>query len=108
MVFMAQQEEKKPLGFVPQILLVARFIVGIVFVVFTRSEFHPTCVATSSQVPVAITVTVMDATILALLAIQFLSGGLGKNAQDGDRAERTKSFIGLIVGVAIWMGVRLS
>lgn len=108
MVFMAQQEETKPLRFLPQLMVLARFIVGIVFVVLTRSEFQPTCVPTSSQVPVAITVTAMDATILVLLAVQFLSGRQGKNAQeDGGRTERVKSFIGLIVGVAIWTGVRL-
>ena len=108
LAFATQQEAKTTLGYVPQLLVLARFIVGIVFVGFTRSEFNPTCVPTSNQVPVAITVTAMDVMILVLLTIQFLTRGPGKNSQGNEeRSDQVKGFVWLVCGVAVWLAVRV-
>ncbi|RYP58584.1 hypothetical protein DL769_008898 [Monosporascus sp. CRB-8-3] len=107
-VFLAQ-DEKSPLGLLPQFLVALRFVVGIVFVVFTRSTFQPTCVPMSKEVPISISVIVMDAMILVLLTIQFLSKSSGKDVQERQlNSGKVKSFLLLLAGLTIWMGASVT
>ncbi|RYP81349.1 hypothetical protein DL770_005940 [Monosporascus sp. CRB-9-2] len=107
-VFLAQ-DEKSPLGFLPQFLVALRFVVGIVFVGFTRSTFQPTCVPMSNEVPISISVIVMDAMILVLLTIQFLSKSSGKDVQERQlNSGKVKSFLLLVAGLTIWMGASVT
>ncbi|RYP09403.1 hypothetical protein DL765_008466 [Monosporascus sp. GIB2] len=107
-VFLAQ-DGKSPLGLLPQFLVALRFIVGIVFVGFTRSMFQPTCVPMSNEVPISISVIVMDAMILVLLTIQFLSKGSGKDVQERQlNSGKVKSFLLLLAGLTIWMGTSVT
>lgn len=91
---------------IPQVLLVVRFILGMVFVGETRVQFNPTCVAVSSVVPISITIIALDATILTLLAFNGFSSRPTKDAgDDGEEANRNKAVLLTIAGLAIWMGV---
>ncbi|RYO75277.1 hypothetical protein DL766_003285 [Monosporascus sp. MC13-8B] len=108
-VVLLAQDEKSSLGLLPQFLVVLRFIAGIVFVGFTRSMFQPTCVPMSNEVPLSISVIVMDAMILVLLTIQFLSKGSGKDVQERQlNSGRVKSFLLLLAGLTIWMGTSVT
>lgn len=103
----ARDGKKKGLAvLVPQLLLVTRLIVGMVFVGETRVQFNPTCVPLSNVVPISIAVIALDAVILATLAIQSLSKGSSKGEQsNGHGTNRSKSVLLTITGLAIWMGV---
>ncbi|RYO75088.1 hypothetical protein DL764_010584 [Monosporascus ibericus] len=103
------QDEKSPLGLLPQFLVALRLVLGIVFVGFTRSTFQPTCVPMSNEVPLSISVIVMDAMILVLLAIQFLSKSSGKDVQERQlHSGKVKSFLLLAAGLTIWMGTSVT
>ncbi|RYP76490.1 hypothetical protein DL771_001724 [Monosporascus sp. 5C6A] len=103
-VFLAQ-DEKSTLGLLPQVLVALRFVVGMVFVGFTRPTFQPTCVPMSNEVPISISVIVMDAMILVLLTTQFLSKSSGKDAQERQlNSGKVKSFLLLLGGLTIWLG----
>ncbi|RYP51709.1 hypothetical protein DL768_003010 [Monosporascus sp. mg162] len=108
-VVLLAQDEKSPLGLLPQFLVALRFAVGIVFVGFTRSTFQPTCVPMSNEVPISITVIVMDAMILVLLTIQFLAKSSGKDVQERQlNSGKVKSFLLLVAGLTIWMGTSVT
>lgn len=87
---------------IPQLLIVARFIMGMVFVGTTRPQFNPTCVPLSETTAVAIIVIALDAVILAVLAVRAFGLDFQK---DPEAAGRKKAALLTITGLAIWMGV---
>ncbi|RYP12022.1 hypothetical protein DL767_011528 [Monosporascus sp. MG133] len=108
-VVLLAQDEKSPLGLLPQFLVALRLVLGIVFVGFTRSTFQPTCVPMSNEMPISISVIVMDAMILVLLTIQFLSKSSGKDVQQRQlNSGKVKSFLLLVAGLTIWMGTSVT
>ncbi|KAI0129573.1 hypothetical protein BJ170DRAFT_279459 [Xylariales sp. AK1849] len=99
----AKQGKKTVLSILPQLLLLARFVVGMVFVGESRVQFNPTCVPLSSVVPLAIVVVVLDAVILAIIAIQAFTSSSSKDGQGNGKA------VLLTIGaLAIWMGTSLT
>lgn len=91
----------------PQLLVVARFVVGMVFVGFSRTQVEPVCVATSSVLPVAIVVIALDGVLIAIFAARAFMTGLVSDVQaNNSSASRSKSVLLVMVGFAIWTGVR--
>ena len=88
---------------VPQGLLLARFILGAVFVGLSRPEFNPVCVPTSSVLAVAIVTVALDAVVIATLAWRALSGGMVRDVSRG--SARSKSVLMILTGLAIWTAV---
>jgi hypothetical protein len=102
----AKDGKKGPLAMMPQLLLLVRFVAGMVLVGETRVQFNPTCVPLSNSVPVSITVIALDAVILAILAGQSFSTGAQKDSQSNSQGpNRSKAVLLTITGLAIWMGV---
>ncbi|KAL7621927.1 hypothetical protein AAE478_007427 [Parahypoxylon ruwenzoriense] len=103
LVWAVRSESKSILALLPQILILARFGVGMAFVGLTGSDFNPTCVPVSKVLPVAATVIAMDAVIIGLVATQAFSG----SAKDGNRQiPRNRKSVTLVnVGLAIWTGM---
>ncbi len=89
-----------------QALLGVRFVLGMVFVGFSRPQFNPVCVPVSSVLPVAVIVVALDAVIIAALAIRAFSAGLVKEVRQNEPGSlRSKSILLVIVGFAIWTAV---
>lgn len=102
----AKSGKKGPLVMIPQLLLLARFVVGMVLVGETRVQFNPTCVPLSNSVPISITVIALDAVILTILAVQSFSTGAPKGSQTNSQGPtQSKAVLLTITGLAIWMGV---
>lgn len=92
--------------FIPQTVLLARFILGAVFVGLSRPQFNPVCVAETSVLPVGITVVVMDATFLLFLVVRVFQVGMVDSVRDGKPdAIRGKAVLFVIAGLALWTGV---
>lgn len=90
----------------PQALLGVRFVLGMVFVGFSRPLFDPVCVPHSSVLPLAILVVALDAVIIAGLAGLAFSAGLVTDVRENRAgAARSKSILLVIVGSAIWTAV---
>jgi hypothetical protein len=97
------------LQLVPQVLVLARFLAGAVFIGFTRPQTDDFCVATTSAAPVGIVVTALDGVIIFLLIIRaYSAGGAAKqnNAGDEVEADRGRSLMTVLMGLAFWTGVR--
>lgn len=89
----AKDGRKSAAGLATQVLLLARFVVGMVFVGVTKPQFNSTCVPLSSIEPVAITTIALDAVILTAIAALALSARSGKTV------------LLILASLAIWMGV---
>ncbi|ERT01110.1 hypothetical protein HMPREF1624_02349 [Sporothrix schenckii ATCC 58251] len=88
-----------------QALIVSRFVVGCVFVAFSRPQFNPACVPMSSMMPVAVVVVVLDFVLIAALAIIAVTAGLLRDARGGSAdAGPSKAILLVIVAFAIWTG----
>ncbi|CAK7209926.1 hypothetical protein SCUCBS95973_000611 [Sporothrix curviconia] len=86
-----------------QALVVARFVVGCVFVGFSRPQFDPVCVPMSSIMPVAIVTIALDVVLVFAMAIMAIMSGLLSDAREGGPdAGRSKSVLLVIVAFAIW------
>lgn len=90
---------KSAAGLATQVLLLARFVIGMVFVGETKPQFNNTCVPLSNVVPVAIAVIALDAVILIATAILALTAGANKNGPS------RRTILVTISALAIWMGV---
>lgn len=89
----AKDGRKSAAGLATQVLLLARFVVGMVFVGVTKPQFNSTCVPLSSIEPVAITTIALDAVILTAIAALALSARSGKTV------------LLILASLATWMGV---
>lgn len=93
-------------GMISQIFIAARFIAGGVFVGFTRPQVDTFCVASSSVMPVAITVIALDGLVIASLAARAFMTGLVADAQEGKASSsRSKAILFVMVGFVIWTAV---
>lgn len=91
---------------IPQLLILARFVAGAIFAGFTRAQTDTFCVATSSVLPVALVVIIMDVVILVLLIVRaFQTGVVGGMKKAGSDAQWNKSILFVMLGFAIWMGM---
>ena len=91
-----------------QALIVVRFVIGCIFVGFSRPQFNPVCVPTSSQTPVAIIAIILDiALIFAMTGVAIMSGLLSDARKGGPDAGRSKSILLVVVAFGIWTAVWL-
>ncbi|KAI0847356.1 hypothetical protein F5Y00DRAFT_121738 [Daldinia vernicosa] len=105
LVWAARPEKKSIPNIVSQVLILIRFGVGMAFIGLARSDFNPTCVPISSVPPIAITIIVLDAIILALVAVQVLSSASTSGVSSDRQAPLGKRSVTLVtVGLAIWIG----
>ncbi|KAI0104614.1 hypothetical protein F4814DRAFT_431307 [Daldinia grandis] len=102
LIWAARPEKKSIPNIVSQVLILVRFGIGMAFIGLTRSDFNPTCVPISSVPPIAIIIIVLDAIILALIAVQVLSSV--STGSDGQTPLGKRSVALVIVGLAIWIG----
>jgi hypothetical protein len=94
-------------GMITQVLIATRFVVGGVFVGFTRPQVDAFCVARSSVMPVALTIVALDAVIIASLAARALMTGLVADVREGKASSpRSKCILSVMVGFVIWTAVR--
>ncbi|KAI3395233.1 hypothetical protein diail_1659 [Diaporthe ilicicola] len=94
---------------VPQVLLGGRFVLGAVFVGLSRPQFNTVCVPVSSVLALAITLVVVDAVIVAILAGRAISVGLIKKIQDGGQdSARSKAVVASLIGLTIWMATSVA
>ncbi|CAD6448216.1 e6dfdb4e-c340-4126-b299-fb6952bf947f [Sclerotinia trifoliorum] len=82
-------------------LLGTRLIVGGILAGVTRPQFAPTCVATTSILPVAIVVLVMDLIIVGALLVQAGSLGMFRDSRE-ERKLQNRALLLVIAGFAIW------
>ncbi len=86
---------------------VVRLIGGGLLIGFTRPDFAPTCVASTSVLPIAIVVLVLDAIIIGVLLVRALSLGMFNdmvNKESGTR-EQSKALVISVLGFGVWTGV---
>ena len=96
---------------IPQVLVLARFLAGAVFIGFTRPQTDDFCVATTSALPVGILVTALDGVIILLLIIRaYSAGGVAKEngAGKGVDADKARALMSVLLGLVFWTGVRSS
>ncbi|KAJ4293878.1 hypothetical protein N0V88_005392 [Collariella sp. IMI 366227] len=93
---------------ISQLLVVARFLAGAVFIGFTRPQTDSFCVPTTSARPVGIVVTALDGVIILFLLIRaYSAGGAAKDNRTATVAElgRARALISVLVGLLFWTGV---
>lgn len=91
-----------------QVILLFRLIAGGLLVGFTRPDFAPACVATTSILPIAIVVLVLDMIIIGVLIIRALSLGMFSDLREKNasaRQEQSRALIISIAGFTVWTGV---
>lgn len=89
-----------------QVLVVVRFVIGMVFVGFSRPQVDTVCVTSSSNMPVAIVVIALDFLLIALFAVRAFMTRMLADVQEGtSSAARSKSVLLVIVGFTVWTGV---
>ncbi|KAK7942774.1 uncharacterized protein PG986_011887 [Apiospora aurea] len=91
------------LGKIQQGHVLARFIVGMVFVGETRPQFNSTCVPVSNHIAIAIVIIAMDAVMLATLAIRALTSD-----DSSQNSGRRKAILLTIAALAVWMGTSVT
>ncbi|AEO58974.1 hypothetical protein MYCTH_2306800 [Thermothelomyces thermophilus ATCC 42464] len=92
---------------IPQVLVLARFLAGAVFIGFIRPQTDDFCVATTSALPVGILVTALDGAIISLLIIRaYSAGGAAKDDQYGKgvTADRARALMAVLLGLVFWTG----
>jgi hypothetical protein len=93
-------------GMITQVFIAARFVMGGVFVGFTRPQVDTFCVARSDLMPVALTVIALDGVIIASLAARALMTGLVADAHEGRASSsRSKCILFVMGGFVIWTAV---
>jgi hypothetical protein len=96
-------------GMITQVFIAARFIVGGVFVGFTRPQVDTFCVARSSLMPVALTVIALDGVIIVSLAARALMTGLVEDARKRKASSpRSKCIVFVMAGFVIWTAVSIA
>lgn len=85
---------------IPQIFVLVRFLVGAVFVGFTRPQTDDFCVATTSALPVGVVVIAFDVVIIMLLIQKAYSSG--PRSAKAMNPERTKAITYVLLGLACW------
>lgn len=91
---------------ITQLLVVARFVAGMVFVGFSRTQSEPVCVPVSSALPIAITVIALDGVLVAIFAARaFMTRIVADVQANNSSASRSKCVLLVLVGFAIWTGV---
>ncbi|KAK4119300.1 hypothetical protein N657DRAFT_693778 [Parathielavia appendiculata] len=96
-----------PTQLIPQILVLARFLAGAVFIGFTRPQTETFCVATTSALPIGILVTALDGVIILLLIVRAYFAGVvakGNCEGQGNTADRVKALSSVILGLVFWTG----
>ena len=91
---------------IPQLVVLARFVAGLVFVGFSRPQVDSVCVPMSSMSPIAAVVIGLDGFIIAMLAARAFMTGIVSDIQESkSSAGRSKLVVLVMVGFAIWTGV---
>ncbi|KAG8157497.1 hypothetical protein KVR01_012539 [Diaporthe batatas] len=94
---------------IPQVFLAIRFVLGAVFVGLSRPQFNAVCVPVSSVLALAITLVVVDAVVVTVLAGRAISVGLIKKMQDGGQdSARSKAVVATLIGLIIWMATSVA
>ncbi|KAK9772906.1 hypothetical protein SCAR479_10416 [Seiridium cardinale] len=93
---------KTAAGLATQVLLLVRFIIGMVFVGETKPQFNTTCVPMSNLVPIAIAVVALDAVILTSTAVLTFTTASTKSGQG------SKAILLTIAALAVWMGTSVA
>jgi hypothetical protein len=96
---------------IPQVMILVRFLVGAVFIGFTRPQTDAFCVATTSTLAVGILVPALDAIIILLLVVRaYSAGGIAKENREGKGtgANRATALMSVLLGLALWTGVCFS
>ena len=94
---------------IPQVLVLARFLAGAVFIGFTRPQTDDFCLATTSALPVGIAVAGLDGVIILFLIIRaYSAGGVAKDNREGKGvdADRARALMSIMLGLVLWTGVR--
>jgi hypothetical protein len=92
----------------PQVLVLARFLAGAVFIGFTRPQTDDFCLATTSSLPVGIVVAGLDGAIILFLIIRaYSTGGVAKDNREGKGldADRARALMSIMLGLVFWTGV---
>ena len=96
-----------PQQMIIQGLVGIRFILGAVFVGFSRSQYTPVCVPQSSMLPIAIIVVALDAVLVVVLAVAAFTNGLVSEVRSGQMgAGRGKAVLLVMVAFTFWTAVR--
>jgi len=94
---------------IPQLLVLARFILGATFVGLSRPQFAPVCVASQSVLPVGVATAALDAVlVVVVLARAFQVGLVSEMQARGAGAMRSQAVIFVILGFTLWTGVSVN
>ena len=88
-----------------ELVLLARLGLGMAYVGLIRPVFNPTCVSEASVPYLAVSLIIVDAVMVVLLAIKAISSGATTSNLSTRSAKQNKSVFLSIAGLAIWMGV---
>ncbi|KAG9249954.1 uncharacterized protein F5Z01DRAFT_600821, partial [Emericellopsis atlantica] len=88
--------------FVPQTLLVLRFVLGGVYVGFQRAQFAPVCFSSTRVLPLGASILGVDAIILSILLITFRTGSSNGTGRLQVNADRAKVLLLGVAGAAFW------
>lgn len=88
-------------------VLLLRLIGGGLLVGFTRPQFAPTCVATTSVTPIAIVVLALDGLIVGVLLVRAISLGMFGDIRNkkSEKKDQSMALVLSIFGFGLWTAV---
>ncbi|ROV87416.1 hypothetical protein VMCG_10715 [Cytospora schulzeri] len=95
--------------YVFQGLLAGRFILGAVFVGFSRHQMVTICAPVSSILALAIAVVAVDVGVVAILAARAASVGLfWRLKESGQHSARGRAVAAVLIGLAVWLAASVT
>ncbi|KXJ96740.1 hypothetical protein Micbo1qcDRAFT_229562 [Microdochium bolleyi] len=91
-----------------QAFLLGRLGLAIAYTAFIRPAFNPSCVSQTAVPYLSVTLIIIDAVIVVLLAIRAVSTGATASSLSAQTAKQNKSVFLTIAGLAIWMGMSVT
>ncbi|KAI6784229.1 uncharacterized protein J7T54_004775 [Emericellopsis cladophorae] len=88
--------------FIPQALVVLRFVLGSVYVGFQRPQFAPVCFSSTRVLPLGASILGVDAIVLSILLITFRTGSSNGNGCLQVNADRAKVLVLGVAAAAFW------
>lgn len=107
LLWAAFQGPKLTLGtFLPQTVIILRFILGGVFVGLQRPQLQPVCLSYTLLLPLGITVVVVDAvlTVMFMIKVNWTGNNVAAFAKD-QGVSRDKKLVLVIAGFGVWTAV---
>ncbi|PNY27624.1 Uncharacterized protein TCAP_02456 [Tolypocladium capitatum] len=90
----------------PQLIIILRFVLGVIYVGVQRPQFEPVCVGTTLLLPLGIAVLATDGFIALMLFVRASSVGAFKNVSEKAPGwRRSRGLLLITSGLVVWIAM---